>query len=78
MVANRQVLKQAPDRIIYITKNDPYSLGLNGVQVLDRIPRVSVINDQVSVAGKSSVRYIIDGHLLEMPDEAIALRLEHH
>ena len=76
VVASRPVLKQSPDRIVYLTKNDPYALGLNGVQVLDRIPRVSVTNDLVSVAGKSSVKYIIDGHLLEMPDEAIALRLK--
>lgn len=76
VVASRPVLKQSPDRIVYLTKNDPYALGLNGVQVLDRIPRVSVTNDLVSVAGKSSVKYIIDGHLLEMPDEAIVLRLK--
>nr|MDE7421651.1 outer membrane beta-barrel family protein [Muribaculaceae bacterium] len=76
VVASRPVLKQTSDRIVYLTKNDPYALGLNGVQLLDRIPRVSVNNDQVSVAGKSSVRYIIDGHLLEMPEEAIALRLK--
>lgn len=76
VVASRPVLKQSPDRIVYLTKNDPYALGLNGVQVLDRIPRVSVTNDLVSVAGKSSVKYIIDGHLLEMPDEAISLRLK--
>ena len=76
VVASRPVLRQAPDRIIYMTRNDPYALGLNGVQLLDRIPRVSVTNDLVSVAGKSSVRYIIDGHLLEMPEEAIALRLK--
>ncbi len=76
VVATRPVLKHSPDRIVYLTKNDPYALGLNGVQALDRIPRISVVNDRVSVAGKSSVRYIIDGHLLEMPDEAIALRLK--
>lgn len=76
VVASQPVLKQLPDRMVYLAKNDPYALGLNGVQLLDRIPRVSVINDQVSVAGKSSVKYIIDGHLLETPDEAIALRLK--
>ena len=76
VVASRAVLKQAPDRIVYLTQNDPYALGLNGVQLLDRIPRVSVTNDQVSIAGKSSVKYIIDGHLLEIPEEAIALRLK--
>lgn len=76
VVASRPVLKQAPDRIVYLAKNDPYATGLDGIQILDRIPRISVVNDMVSVAGKSAVRYIIDGHLLEMPDEAISLRLK--
>lgn len=76
VVASRPVLKQQPDRIVYLIKNDPYALGLNGIQVLDRIPRISVVNDLVSVAGKTSVKYIIDGHILEMPDDAIALRLK--
>ncbi|MDE5786640.1 MAG: outer membrane beta-barrel family protein, partial [Duncaniella sp.] len=76
VVASRPVFKLTPDHIVYLAKNDPYALGLNGVQLLDRIPRVNVTNDQVSVAGKSSVRYIIDGHLLEMSEEAIALRLK--
>lgn len=76
VVARRPVLKQSPDRITYMAKNDPYVLGLNGLQVLARIPRISVTNDRVSVAGKSSVKYIVDGHLLEMPDDATALRLK--
>lgn len=76
VVANRPVLKQAPDKIIYLIQNDPYALGLNAIQVLDRIPRISVTNDKVNVAGKNSVKYIIDGHLLEMPDEAIELQLK--
>ncbi|MDE7153305.1 MAG: outer membrane beta-barrel family protein [Muribaculaceae bacterium] len=76
VVASRPVLKQSPDRIVYITKNDPFAKGLNGVQLLDRIPRVTVNDNQVSIAGKSSVKYVIDGHLLDMPDEAIALRLK--
>ena len=38
--------------------------------------RVSVVNDLVTVAGKSSVRYIVDGRLLEMSEEAITLQLK--
>jgi len=76
VVGQRTVLKQSPDRIVYLTRNDIYAKGLNGIEVLDRIPRVSVVNDQVTVAGKSSVRYIVDGRLLEMSDEAIALQLK--
>ena len=76
VVGHRTVLKQSPDRIVYLTKNDTYARGLNGIEVLDRIPRVSVVNDLVTVAGKSSVRYIVDGRLLEMSDEAIAMQLK--
>lgn len=76
VVGRRTVLKQSPDRIVYLTKNDIFAKGLNGIEVLDRIPRVSVVNDQVTVAGKSSVRYIVDGRLQEVSDEAIAMQLK--
>ncbi|MBR1551698.1 MAG: TonB-dependent receptor [Muribaculaceae bacterium] len=76
VIGHRTVLKQEPDRIVYLTKNDMFTKGLNGMEVLDRIPRVSVEGDAVTVAGKSSVRYIVDGRLLEMPDDAIAMQLK--
>lgn len=75
VVAQRPVIKNESDCIVYLIKNDPYAKGLNGLEVLDRIPRVSVINEQVTVAGKSQVRYIVDGRLLDMPEDAIASRL---
>lgn len=76
VIGHRTVLKQEPDRIVYLTKNDVFTKGLNGIEVLDRIPRVSVEGDAVTVAGKSSVRYIVDGRLLEMSDDAIAMQLK--
>lgn len=76
VVGHRTVLKQEPDRIVYLTKNDAFTKGLNGIEVLDRIPRVTVEGDAVTVAGKSSVRYIVNGRLLEMPDDAIAMQLK--
>lgn len=76
VVGHRTVLKQEPGRIVYLTKNDEFVKGLNGIEVLDRIPRVTVEGDAVTVAGKSSVRYIVDGRLLEMPDDAIAMQLK--
>ena len=76
VVGHRTVLKQAPDRIVYLTKNDEFVKGLNGNEVLARIPRVTVEGDAVTVAGKSSVRYIVDGRILEMSDDAIAMQLK--
>ena len=76
VVGHRTVVKQEPDRIVYLTKNDAFVKGLNGIEVLDRIPRVTVEGDAVTVAGKSSVRYIVDGRLLEMSDDAVAMQLK--
>ena len=76
VIGHKTVLKQEPDRIVYLTKNDAFTKGMNGIEVLDRIPRVTVEGDAVTVAGKTSVRYIVDGRLLEMLDDAIALQLK--
>lgn len=75
VVAKRPVLKQQEGKLVYIVKNDPYARGLDGITILDRIPRISVSNGTVSVAGKGSVRYIIDGILMELDASAMAMKL---
>lgn len=76
VVAKRPVVKQQEGKIVYLVKNDPYAKGLDGMTVLDRIPRVSVNNSTVSVAGKGNVRYIIDGVLMELDASAMSMRLQ--
>jgi len=76
VVAKRPVVKQQEGKLVYLVKNDPYAKGLDGVTLLDRIPRVSVNNGTVSVAGKGNVRYIIDGVLMELDASAMSMRLQ--
>ncbi len=76
MVAKRTVVKQQEGKLVYIVKNDPYAKGLDGTGLLNRLPRVSVDNGTVSVAGKGTVRYIIDGVLMELDASAMASRLQ--
>lgn len=76
VVAKRPVVKQQEDKLVYLVKNDPYVKGLDGVSVLDRVPRVSVNNGTVTVAGKGNVRYIIDGILMELDASAMSMRLQ--
>ncbi len=76
VVAKRPVIKQQDGKLIYLVKNDPYAKGLDGVNILDRVPRVAVDNGTVSVAGKSNVRYIIDGILMELSASAMSMRLQ--
>lgn len=75
VVAKRPVVKQQEGKLVYLVKNDPYAKGLDGMTLLDRIPRVSVNNGSVSVAGKGTVRYIIDGILMELDASAMSMRL---
>lgn len=76
VVAKRPVVKQQEGKLVYLVKNDPYATGLDGVTLLDRIPRISVNNGTVTVAGKDNVRYIIDGILMELDASAMAMRLQ--
>lgn len=76
VVAKRPVVKQQEGKLVYLVKNDPYSKGLDGVAVLDRMPRVSVTNGTVSVAGKDNVRFIIDGVMMELDASALSMRLQ--
>ncbi len=76
VVAKRPVLKQQEGKLVYLVKNDPYVKGLDAINVLDRIPRISVNNGSVTVAGKENVRYIIDGILMELDASAMMMRLQ--
>ncbi len=75
-VAKRPVVKQQEGKLVYLVKNDPYTKGLDCVNVLDRMPRVSVNNGTVSVAGKGNVRYIIDGVMMDLDASAMSMRLQ--
>ncbi len=76
VIGKRTVVKQQEGKLLYLVKNDPYAKGLDGINLLDRIPRVSVNNGTVSVAGKGTVRYIIDGILMELDASAMSMRLQ--
>jgi hypothetical protein len=75
IVGKKKIIDHKPDGIVYITKNDLYAKGMNGVEVLKRVPRISVNNEKIEVSGKSSIRYILDGRLLETSDEATMMKL---
>ncbi len=76
IVARRPVIRQQEGKLVYLVKNDPYAKGLDGISLLDRVPRVSAENGTVSVAGKGNVRYIIDGLLMELDAQAMQMRLK--
>ena len=46
VIAKRPVVKQQDGKLIYLVKNDPYAVGLDGAHLLDRIPAFRLITEQ--------------------------------
>lgn len=63
VVAKRPVVKQHEGKLVYLVKNDPYAKGLDGVALLDRVPRVSVNNGAVSVAVRAMCAILSTAYL---------------
>lgn len=71
----RRVVRSEVDRLQYLVANDPYALGMNGIEVMSRVPMLCVNDETVSVVGKGATHFMLDGRVLEMSDEGIRAKL---
>ncbi|MGG9961817.1 outer membrane beta-barrel protein [Ferruginibacter sp. SUN106] len=62
IIANKSVIENKPDRIIYNVDKDITSQGGVATDILKKIPQVTVdINGNVELLGNPSVRFLING-----------------
>lgn len=62
IVAQKPFMQQKLDRTVFNIENSIISSGSNGLEVLRKLPGVSVDNsDNIQVRGKSGVRFMING-----------------
>lgn len=73
--AVRKVVKSEVDRLQYLVGNDPYAVGMNALELMRRVPMLNVVDETVSIVGKSTTRFMLDGHVLDMGDEAVKAKL---
>jgi outer membrane receptor protein involved in Fe transport len=72
----KRVFEQKVDRLVFNVENDRFSKGLNGLEVLARTPRIEVSPDgALQMIGKGNVVVMINGRILNMPEDEIAARL---
>ena len=76
VLGKKTIIDHKPNGIVYYIKNDPYAKGLNGIEIMQRIPRISVTDEKIEVAGKNTVRYILDGRLIETSEESMLMKLK--
>lgn len=73
--AVRKVIRSDVDRLQYLVSNDPFATGMNGIEVMARVPMLNVNDETVSIVGKSTTHFMLDGRILEMGDEAVKAKL---
>lgn len=71
----RRVIKNDVDRLQYLVNNDPFSKGMNGIEVMGRVPMLNVSDESVSIVGKGITHIILDGYILEMTADAVKAKL---
>ena len=71
----RRVIKNDIDRLQYLVSNDPFSKGMNGIEVMGRVPMLNVSDESVSIIGKGITHIMLDGLILEMTAYAVKAKL---
>ena len=69
------VIRNKADRLQYIVRNDEFARGLNAQELLSRVPMVSMNGNQAMILGKGPARFMLNGRILDLGDEAILQKL---
>lgn len=70
---HKTVVKNDADRLQYLVKNDDFAKGMNGMEVMKRVPLVRVKDDDATIIGKEATHFMLDGH--ELPDQMVRSKL---
>lgn len=64
--AKKPLIQKKVDRLIFNVENSIVSQGVDGLEVLQRTPRIDVSSGGIKIIGKSSVNVLIDGRVLNL------------
>jgi biopolymer transport protein ExbD len=68
VVSTKPFLEQRADKLIVNVENSATAAGSTALEVLQKVPGVIVVNDKITLAGKSSVTIMIDGRPSQYTD----------
>ena len=69
------VIRSEADRLLYIVSNDEFAKGHNALELLSRVPLVSMAGGQAMILGKGPAHFMLNGRVSEMGHEAIQQKL---
>lgn len=68
------VIRHEAGRLQYIVANDPFSKGQNAMELMDRVPMVTMAGGHASILGKGQAGFMLNGRMLP-DDETFRQRL---
>ena len=68
------IIRHEVGRLQYIVANDPFAKGQNAIELMDRVPMVTMTGSHASILGKGQVGFMLNGRMLP-DDETFRQRL---
>ena len=69
------ILRNEVDRLQYIVANDQFAKGQNALELLYRVPMVTMMNGHASILGKGDAGFMFNGRVTILDEETIRQRL---
>ena len=69
------VIRSEADRLSYIVSRDAFARELTAMELLNRIPMVSVTGGNASILGKGPAHFMLNGRMVEQDGETIRQKL---
>ena len=69
------VIRYDTDRLQYVVADDPFAQGQNVMELMNRVPMVTLSGDHVSILGKGPARWMLNGRVLDYGSETIPRQL---
>ena len=68
------IIRHEVGRLQYIVANDPFAKGQNAIELMDRVPMVTMTGSHASILGKGQAGFMLNGRMLP-DDETFRQRL---
>lgn len=68
-IGKKKLIERKTDRLVFYVENSHASTGLNGLEVLQNTPKVDVSKGDIRLIGKTGLKIMIDGRLLNLSSE---------
>ena len=69
------IIRNEADRVTYVVKHDQFAHELSALEVLNRVPMISVTGGKASILGKGEAHFMLNGRIMEQSSETIRQKL---